>query len=252
MNTPSSTRRLARRSFGIAILLLGLAEPARATNAGLYEVPDLFPPTEQVLEGILREIRQTPQNLPPLAVDPVATPLGEPLMEVVDLAGGGAGPGIGFARYHAGFVADYAQFWGFFLPTHFPQGIDWTHNYHYLLRRQSEISVIIYYQRGKVLVFDKVDGAAGLVWQYNPSPFGNIHYRGVPYQLVETGTKLELMDPRNQQILTFEFGSLSNGQVRGVERIRDATATPSSSATTQMACSSPPRICWAEAFPSTT
>jgi RHS repeat-associated protein len=189
---------------------------ARATNAELYQVPSLIEPLDDLFERIEREIQRVPQNMPPVAVDPVATPFGEPTAETIDLFLGGSGQDLGYARYSSGFLSQAAAFWGFYRTNLRPHGEHWTHNFHLMIQRYDASRVLIYYKKGKVLFFEKVGGA----WRFNSFLFG-LTYAGTPYQMIEVGSKLEMMDPETNQILTFEFGSLGNFQIRGVERIRD-------------------------------
>jgi len=191
-----------------AVVLLTVA---RAHEAELYEEKPYF----QSCGDYERRYECEIGNLPPKACDPVVTSVGEYVTTIVDLALGGPMP-LGFARHHGAFLGQAASFWGFYATLDGAMGANWVHNHQLLLRRTSATKVAVYYTKGKVIFFEKKNGA----WQMAAAPIGFV-YMGTPYQMVEAGSKLEMMDPQQRVILTFEFTGLANGQVTGVEKVRD-------------------------------
>lgn len=191
---------------------------------------------------IAREIRTEPRNGPVLVNDPVASATGEYTTEAVDLFLGGPLP-LAFARQYSTFLGQSASAWGFYQGAKAPMGVNWIHNFQEILLKVSDTKVAIYGERGSVVIFDYVTDAAraaraggtrpgayavtargaGGSWVMVPPPVGFI-YMGIPYQLVENGTKLELMDPDRQHIYTFEFASLADFETSNVEMIRDRNA----------------------------
>ncbi len=207
------------------------------TSGELYRYPDLLPSSGSngsdvgalgeldelgelgALElgelGELRTLSNEPSP-PPAASDPVVTSLGEYVTWATDLDLGGHLP-LRFARHHGSFVGQSAAFWGFYAPGSSPVGANWVHNHQYALLRLGATRVAIYYQRGMVIFFEKV----GPDWQMVPAPLGFTTFRGTPFQLVESGTTLEMMDPVNRLMFTFEFASLADQEQSPLERVRD-------------------------------
>lgn len=153
---------------------------------------------------------------------------------------------LAFARQYSTFLGQSASAWGFYQSSKAPMGVNWIHNFQETLLKVSDTKVALYGERGAVVIFDYVaeagrtsgDGSpnaageglgpwagntgrgGGGTWVMVPPPAGFI-YMGVPYQLVENGPKLELMDPDTQHIYTFEFASLADFETSNVESIRD-------------------------------
>ena len=75
--------------------------------------------------------------------------------------------------------------------------------------------MVIHHYQGKEIFFTKTGGT----WNMNQAYASA--YRGTPYQLVEEGTKLKLMDPQFNRIYSYETSEMVDGDVRGVETIRD-------------------------------
>ncbi len=76
--------------------------------------------------------------------------------------------------------------------------------------------MVVYHYKGKVIFFRR----NGTTWSMVQPPAG-FTYKGTPYQLVEDGIKLKMMDPEINLIYTFNTQGLGNGAVRGVESIQD-------------------------------
>jgi YD repeat-containing protein len=147
--------------------------------------------------------------------DPVATARGEYILTLLERTLGGPLP-LGFGRYFASFAGIPVVITNFYGPFDSPMGANWVHNFLLLLRRTNSDNVRIYYYKSRVIHFRR----SGTTWTMI-HPAGIASYKGTPYQMVEEGGKLKLMDPEMNLICTFDFQGLPIGGVRGVESIQD-------------------------------
>lgn len=203
-------------SFLLISLLVGLLPGSvQATNRELYPhyVDDgwkaLFGSTFD--DGILNNS----SNRAPTGGDPVVTSVGEYKLTILDLILGGPLP-LGFGRYFGSFVGIAAQVGGFYGQFDSPMGANWVHSFLILFQRIDRDNVVVYHYKGKVIFFRR----SGTTWSMVQPPIG-FTYKGTPYQLVEDGTKLKIMDPEINLTYTFNTQGLGNGVVRGVETIQD-------------------------------
>lgn len=193
----------------------GLAPPASATTSELYQTPP-YGSQVSLIANWMGFVEQHGGNTGCAGGDPVFLSTGEFATGAADLLLAGGPRPLGFERHYGAFAGQAAAAWGFYTSAAGPMGASWVHNHQYLIRKTSASQVAIYYLKGKAIFFQKSGGA----WQMAAAPAGFV-YMGTPYQMVETGTKLEMMDPLNRLVLTFEFASLPAGAVRPVERVRD-------------------------------
>lgn len=161
---------------------------------------------------ILPNVAPQSTNSAPGVADPVVATTGESLLrDVVDLEAHGP-LDLRFVRSYARFQGFAAQRGGFHTALDGPLGAHWSHSFHRLLRRVSATEVTVLHRKGALLEFTK----PGTTWQLEPTG-----YRGTPYQLVENGTKVELMDPVTRLIFVYEFANTPDGTIAPVESIRD-------------------------------
>jgi RHS repeat-associated protein len=203
-------------SFLLVSLLFGLLPgSAQASIQALVEQTlPLIPIVGDV--GQLARLAENSVNGPITDGDPVATAVGEYTLTIVDLNLGGPLP-LGFSRYFGSFVGIAAQVeGGFYGQFDSPMGANWAHNFLILLKKFDRDNVGVYYYQGKYVLFRKT----GTTWTM-VQPSQGFTYKGTPYQLIEQGTKLKMMDPKTHLIYTFDTQGLGNGAVRGVETIQD-------------------------------
>lgn len=124
--------------------------------------------------------------------DPVSTASGEVYDTEADLSLGGPLP-LSFSRYYASRLETAG--------VTSALGNNWMHNFDLSLVRDGNEATILYYD-GKKVPFQLV----GTVWQLQ-NPEQHI------YQLISAGTDLELMDPANNLIFTFD----STGKLTRIE-----------------------------------
>lgn len=154
-------------------------------------------------------------NCNPTDSDPVDTTVGEYLRRTVDRNLRGPLP-LGFARYSGSFAGLSASMQGAFGQADSPMGNNWVHNHLILMNKAGANVVGFHYYQAYALGFTKTNG----VWSQNVS---STLYRGNRYQLVETGAKLNLLDPERNLVYIFDTtGASQTGSVkRGVETISD-------------------------------
>ncbi|MBI3940437.1 MAG: RHS repeat protein [Acidobacteria bacterium] len=209
---PVSSRRFFLIATLLAIVLLGGTAEAGSRAISSYPLND---PWWLWLRRVVRSamLEMHPGNAPPEATDPVVTSVGEYTHTTLDLYLGGPLP-LGFGRHFGSFIGSGAQSSGFYGQFDGPPGANWVHNFFILLRRIDASTVGVYYYEGKEIYFRK----SGALWIMAQT--GTL-YRGTPYQLIESGTKLRFMDPETRMIYAFETSGLRDGGVRGVETIQD-------------------------------
>lgn len=105
--------------------------------------------------------------------------------EPADIDLGGPLPLL-FKRYYAAFLTSDSFVAGVL-------GNNWLHNFDWRLTQISETFVRIISDRGRVILFEKVDSE----WQLR----GN---RNIPFQLVQSNSDFIFADPRSKRLLTFD------------------------------------------------
>ncbi|HEY2933618.1 MAG TPA: RHS repeat-associated core domain-containing protein [Acidobacteriota bacterium] len=152
-------------------------------------------------------------NGKPFDGEPVVTSTGEFVHSELDLGLGGPMPLV-FTRYYGGLLGASAESSSFYAAADSPMGGNWVHNFLILLRRIDANNVTVHYYEGKTIFFKKSASA----WTMAQP---GVAYKGTPYQLVESGTKLKMMDPDSHVIFSFDTSGMAEGGVRGVEAISD-------------------------------
>ncbi|MBI4456765.1 MAG: RHS repeat protein [Acidobacteria bacterium] len=121
---------------------------------------------------------------------------------------------MSFGRYYGSSVGAVAEAQGFYGASDIPLGVDWVHNLLVLLQKTDANNVGSYYYHGKTIFFKKTGGTWDMA-----QPAGS--YKGAPYQLVETGAKLRMLDPDTHLIYSFDISGMTNNSVRQIETIQD-------------------------------
>jgi YD repeat-containing protein len=148
----------------------------------------------------------------PVAGDPVVLSRADFVHGEVDLDL----DGIAFTRYFSSFL-DVSRAGFFVHPVGAgPMGANWVHNFVILLVRYNPDFVGVTFGQGRMVFFGKTGGG----WAMLSPPFTN--YQGTRYQMVERGSRLEVLDPLSERILSFEAAGIADGEVRGAVELRDS------------------------------
>lgn len=153
------------------------------------------------------------QNPPPTTDDPIISSTGEFVHDAIDLILGGPLPLL-FTRHYGGLIGIAAEARGFYPAADAAMGVNWLHNFQILIRKISATEVAVFYLQGSTIRFTKSASA----WTMSQQ---GLSFKGTPYQLLESGTKLRMLDPATRLMVGFDIGGLADGGVRGVETISD-------------------------------
>ncbi|MBI4454710.1 MAG: hypothetical protein HY644_02290 [Acidobacteria bacterium] len=175
----------------------------------IYPVHEIFSEADYqkaVIEGLF-------ENFAPDTAEPIISSIGEFVHDEIDLNLGGPLP-LTFARHFGGLAGASAESRGIYPAADSPMGANWVHNFFILLKKVDSTNVIVHYLGGAHIYFRK----SGAAWSMNQP---GLSYKGTPYPLVESGSKLKMTDPWTRIIYTFEFAGMADGAVRAIESISD-------------------------------